>query len=210
MKTLSFSIPALVVASSLLTACSADDGASPPDVSPAEAPAANGLSDDDAASTLLEGGDFRFSLADSGVHEILRKRCEQDPAAMDGPGTAAADATHTDKVKVCLANAEVSSKGEGVSFTPEGGNRMRFISYAHENGEKKVLIEALVTITPYEPGIVELTDGEVIIPKLPPEQLPKGRLLIEVVNDTTIAMDKFPGAHPRTGGARLVYHRAAR
>ncbi len=208
MKTLSLSI--LVAACSLLTACSADDGASAPDVSPAEAPASNELSEDGAVSTLLRGGDFRFSLADSGVHEILRKRCEEKPSAMDGPEKTAPDATHAEKVKACLANAEVSAKGEGVSFTPEGGDRMRFISYAHENGEKKVLIEALVTISPHEPGIIELTDGEVIFPKLPPEELPKGRLLIEVVDDTTIAMDKYPGAHPRTGGARLVYHRASR
>ena len=39
---------------------------------------------------------------------------------------------------------------------------------------------------------------------------PPGAPVLEVVDEDTLAMDKQPGAHPRTGGKRLVFHRQAR
>jgi len=179
-----------LIATSLF-ACNADDPTPTAPTEPAAADAQQAPEATNAAlATLVKGGDFHFALEDSEVLQMFEDKCagEKDPEA-------------------CLDEIRRTSEGEGVAITPIEGNRIHYLSYVTENGERKPHIEAKMTVAPTdEPGIVELVDGETIVgPELPPN----AHVLIEVVDDDTIAMDKALG-HPRTGGKRLVFHRAAR
>lgn len=179
-------ICALITATSLF-ACAADD---PAPTAEQTTPAAAADAPAGAMATLLKGGDYRFALADSEVLALVKDNCaaQPDPAA-------------------CLETARSEAKGEGVLVEGLGGDRVHYLSYVTVDGERKPHVEANVTVAPTdEDGIVELVDPEVLVgPELPPE----ARILIEVVDDDTIAMDKALG-HPRTGGKRLVFHRAPR
>ncbi|MCA9622522.1 MAG: hypothetical protein KC731_26045 [Myxococcales bacterium] len=144
-----------------------------------------------AVRVLERGGDFGFSLRDSAVADQVRARCEARGAS---------------QVEACIEEMIASAAGEGVAFSPAGDGLTRFVSYAQEEGERVILIEALVRFEDLGDGLVEIR-GERLLkgPKLPLDT----RLLIDVVDEDTIAMDKQPGAHPRSGGARLVFHRSA-
>lgn len=139
---------------------------------------------------LEEGGDFRFAFEESAVYGVFQAQCSKEP---DPRG--------------CLAKVARSASGEGVAITPIEGHRVRYLSYdTDEAGQRRKLLEAEVTLVEVEPGIFELTDGKILVPegaKPPSDQ----RFFIEVVDETTIAMDKVPGEHPRKGSARLVFHR---
>jgi hypothetical protein len=179
----------LVLGLTLVAGC-ADDGppiASPPEEAPLAQSPADGRAETVAA--FARGGDFRFSLEDSQVLADVERKCA---------ATGAPDA--------CLAEIRHEAAGEGVEIAPLGDDRIRYVSYAHENGERVVLIDGDARVVPVEEGIVELLPANMRVGKVPPN----ARLLVEVVDDDTIAMDKQPGAHPRTGGKRLVFHRQAR
>lgn len=144
---------------------------------------------DPAVATLMKGGDYRFSLDDSAVAADVERRCAEAPAPAS-----------------CLAEIRAAAAGEGIALSPLDGGRLRYVSYAHENGERIVLIDGDIALRPLGDGIVEIVGIELRVGKMPPEGV---RLLLEVVDDDTIAMDKIPGAHPRTGDKRLVFHRQA-
>ncbi len=170
-----------------LFACAADD---PAPVAEQTTPAAQADAPATAMATLLKGGDYQFALADSEVLALVKGKCAEQA-----------------EPEACLDAARAEAEGEGVLIEGLGGDRVHYLSYVTVNGERTAHVEANVTVAPTdEAGIVELVDPEVIRgPKLPPN----ARILIEVVNEDTIAMDKALG-HPRTGGKRLVFHRAAR
>jgi hypothetical protein len=181
----------------LFFACSTADPetADRPQPSEAQAPteaAESATTDapDDAVATFLQGGDYRFALEDSAVLTVIEGKCSRTP-----------------EPEACLATAKREASGEGVAITPLGGDRVRYLSYVHEGGEQKTHLEAITrVVATEEEGIVQLVDGEVIVGP----QLPDGaKVLIEVVDDDTIAMDKALG-HPRDGELRLVFHRSPR
>lgn len=167
---------------SLTTVACADDPAFA-----SSAPAFETARDDvDALDTLLKGGDFRFALAESAVVAKVRAGCEASP-----------------DVDACMDEVAAEAAGEGVRITPLGADRVRYLSYVHEDGEEKIHLEAEARVVAVEPGIVAFVD-----PSASTEPLPEGaHVLVEVVDDDTIAMDKVPGTHPRSGDARLVFRR---
>lgn len=176
-----------LIATTSLFACAADD---PAPAAEQTTPATHADPPDSAVATLLKGGDYRFALADSEVLSLVKGTCAEQPDP-----------------EACLQAARVEAEGEGVQIEALGGDRVHYLSYVTAGGERRAHVEANVTVAPTdEPGIVELVDPEVIRgPELPPQ----ARILIEVVSEDTIAMDKALG-HPRTGGKRLVFHRAPR
>lgn len=184
----------LVLGLTLAAGC-ADDGppvTNVPEEGPAVAdapPAAHPDAPADAMAIVTRGGDFRFSLDDSQVKADIERKC----AATAAPAA-------------CLAEVQAEAAGEGIEIAPLDGDRVRYVSYTHENGERVVLLDGDARVVPVEPGIVELVPGDMRVGKAPPN----ARLLLEVVDEDTLAMDKQPGAHPRTGGKRLVFHRQAR
>lgn len=148
----------------------------------------------DAALQRLvsEGGDFRFAFRESAVYAKLKAQCDQ-----------------ADDAASCMAEYEQSAAGEGIRITPIEGLRVRYTSYATDDaGQRKTLLEAEVTLSAVEPKIFELTAAKMLVPENA-EPPPGQRFFIELVDEETMAMDKVPGAHPRDGGARLVFHRAA-
>lgn len=175
----------LIVALVLVGGCAAEETPS----TPAEAaPAAELAAPDDPLAAL--GGDYAFSLDDSGVKGALERKC----AAAEAPGP-------------CFAAVRDAAAGEGVEILRLAGDRARYLAYGHEDGERVVHVDAEVALRWVGDGLVELTPERVDVgPPLPPG----ARLLLEIVDEATIAMDKAPGAHPRTGGQRLVFHRRAR
>ncbi len=199
MKTQTFVVAAFV---SFVAACAADPVETPPaegteDTREEAAPSAS----DPAVLTLLRGGDFRFSLRDSAVLAGVEKLCGVEAEGSEGETARAAQRAS------CLERYAAEAAGEGVELTPLEDGRLRYVSYGHEAGARVVHIDARVSVAPFEDGVVELTDVEVTTgPKLPPG----ARLLVEVLDGGSIAMDKQPGAHPRTGDKRLVFHRSAR
>lgn len=203
MKTTRFAAIALI---SVVAACAGEATEPAPPTEPAAteegaAPPNADATEDPAVATLLRGGDFPFSLRDSGVLADVRARCETEGE------TKAAGAARTEHVAACLARISEQAAGEGLLFTPLENGRVHYLSYVHENGKRATHIEAEVSVKAHEPGIVELVDIEVLEgPELPPN----ARIFLEVVGEDTIAMDKKPSAHPRTGGTRLVFHRSAR
>jgi hypothetical protein len=200
---------AIIAICSFVAACAGEPTDSQPTPSPADAPEASDTAEAasqpteettlDPVATLQKGGDFRFALEDSAVLADVRKKCESAPAEKSDSDTAS-------PVEACMKRIAESAKGEGVAFEPLGEGRVKYVSYTHEDGKRVTLIEAELSLKEVEPGIVEFVDGKVITgPELPPGT----RIFVEVVDENTIAMDKQPGAHPRTGSKRLVFHRLA-
>jgi hypothetical protein len=177
---------AVVIVSSLLAGACAEESAPLRSAPPEAAETAV----DPALVMLARGGDFRFSLDDSAVLPQLERKCAAAPAPAS-----------------CLAEIRASASQEGVAIEPLGHGRIRYLSYGSEDGERAVYIDAELSVKPAGDGIVEMAVERIHLGKAPP---PDARLLVEVVDDDTIAMDKQPGAHPRTGGTRLVFHRLPR
>lgn len=174
----------------------ADDAAPAPEVLPAVAPKAAREHDpsEGALATVLAGGDFPFALAESAVWATLKEGCATEPPTGQSR-------------EQCMERVRAEAAGEGLRLTPLGADRVRYLSYVHEDGQEKVHIEREARVVPVEPGIVAFVDPEADLS----QGLPEGaHVLMEVVDDDTLAMDKVPGRHPRTGEARLVFHRASR
>ncbi len=153
-----------------------------------------------AVERFLRGGDFRFALADSQVD--LEARCQAQLKEASTPGN---------DVDACKTRLTEAAAKEGVQITSLGDDRIRYVSYSHEDGKRVVLIDAETTVKAFEAGVVQLVDGKMIAGTMVDKQPPPGtRLLIEVVDENTIAMDKNPTADPRNGGMRLVFHRTER
>lgn len=184
---------AVVALFSLITACAGEPA--PSDAAPD--PAAEAV--DPAVSTFEKGGDFRFALADSAVLADVKASCATEAQAVSDARARA------DSAASCLQRITDAAAGEGIEITPLGNGRLHYLSYFHEDGKRMAHIDAELSVRSHEPGILELTDVDVKVgPKLPP-----GALFIEVVDGDTLAMDKQPGGHPRTGSKRLVFHRSA-
>lgn len=204
MKTTRFAAIALM---SFVAACAGEPTDPAPSTEPVAAadgvaaPNAASPTEDPAVATLLRGGDFPFSLRDSEVMADVQAQCDTEGESK------AAGAARSEHVAACVKRISARAAGEGLSFTPLDNGRLHFLSYVEKNGKRATHIEAELSVKAYEPGIVELVEVEVLEgPELPPGV----RLLLEVVGEDTIAQDKQPGAHPRTGGKRLVFHRSAR
>jgi hypothetical protein len=175
----------LVLVSALFVFACADEA--PIDV---DQPEATEAVTDGAATLAASGGDYRFALAESAVLPDLEKKC----AASKQPSA-------------CMDEIRAEAAGEGLEITPISGNRVRFVSYATEAGKRVVLIDGEVTLKALGDGIVQMIPERIDVGKAPPADV---QLLLEVIDADTIAMDKAPGGHPRTGGKRLVFHRETR
>jgi hypothetical protein len=180
----------LIAVCSLLAAGCADDVAVEVDDTPNAPEGAVSETGDDAVATLARGGDFGFAFDESEVYAKFQQKCASAPLP-----------------DACMAEIAAQAATEGLEFKPLGDNRVRFISYGEDEGKHTVYIDAELTLKPLGDGVLEMVVDRIHAGKRPPAD---AQLMIEVVDGNTIAMDKMPGAHPRTGGTRLVFHRAAR